>query len=125
MTSKLIKTAMFGLALTLFACGDASKDAGKKDTEKKTPASKTDGAKTSGEIAEKDQPTEEPELEAPQLDPKVEQAVTLANKISAQPDAADEILEEAGMDREAFEKLLYEIARDPELSKSYAVAREA
>jgi hypothetical protein len=51
--------------------------------------------------------------------------VTLANKISAEPDAADEILEEAGMDREAFEKLLYEIARDPELSKSYAVAREA
>jgi hypothetical protein len=29
MTSKLIKTVMFGLALTLFACGDASKDAGK------------------------------------------------------------------------------------------------
>lgn len=123
MTSKLIKTAMFGLALTLFACGDASKDAGKKDGDKKTPASKTE--KDAGEIAEKDKPTEEPEVEAPSLDPKVEQAVTLANKISAQPDAADSILEEAGLDRESFEKLLYEIARDPELSKSYAVAREA
>jgi hypothetical protein len=121
MTSKLIKTAMFGLALTLFACGDASKDAGKKDGDKKPPAGKTD----KGEIAEKDKPTEEPEVEAPSLDPKVEQAVTLANKISAQPDAADSILEEAGLDRESFEKLLYEIARDPELSKSYAVAREA
>lgn len=122
MTSKLIKTAMLGLALTLFACGDASKDAGKKDADKQT-AGKPDGDKTPGEIADKGEPTED--AEGPQLDPKVEQAVTLANKISAQPDAADEILEEAGMDREAFEKLLYEIARDPELSRSYAVAREA
>lgn len=122
MTSKLIKTAMLGLALTLFACGDTSKDAGKKDAGKKAaPADKID----KGEVADKGEPEPEPEVEAPSLDPKVEQAVILANKISAAPESADSILEEAGMDREAFEKLLYEIARDPELSKSYAVAREA
>jgi hypothetical protein len=117
-TTKLIKTAVLGLALTMFAC-DGGKDAGAKKGAEKNVASK----KTPDEA--KDKPEPEPEVEAPSLDPKVEQAVTLANKISAQPDAADTILEEAGMDREAFEKLLYEIARDPELSKSYAVAREA
>jgi hypothetical protein len=118
-TTKLIKTAVLGLALTMFAC-DGGKDAGKKGTEKNV-ASK----KTPDDANKKPEPEPEPEVEAPSLDPKVEQAVTIANKISAQPDAADSILEEAGMDREAFEKLLYEIARDPELSKSYAVAREA
>jgi hypothetical protein len=120
MTIKLIKTAMLGLALTLFACDGGKDPAAKKGGDKKAPTSKTSAGEP---IADKDD--DEPEVEAPSLDPKVEQAVTLANKISAQPDAADSILEEAGMDREAFEKLLYEIARDPELSKSYAVAREA
>jgi hypothetical protein len=115
-TTKLIKTAVLGLALTMFAC-DGGKDAGKKGTDKNVASKKTPD--------EPNKPEPEPEVEAPSLDPKVEQAVTIANKISAQPDAADTILEEAGMDREAFEKLLYEIARDPELSKSYAIAREA
>jgi len=117
MTIKLIKTAVLSLALALVAC-DGGKDADKKVADKKAPTSKTDEA--DAKPPEVEQPPE-----APSLDPKVEQAVTLANQISAQPDAADSILEEAGMDREAFEKLLYEIARDPELSRSYAVAREA
>jgi hypothetical protein len=114
--TKLINTAVLGLALTLFAC---DKGAETKDTKKAAATKKT----TDEPVNEKPDP--EPEVEAPSLDPKVEKAVTLANQISAKPDAADTILEEAGMDREAFEKLLYEIARDPELSKSYAVAREA
>jgi hypothetical protein len=122
MTTKLIKTAVFGLALTLFACGDAGKDAGKKGADKKATTAKADGDKTPGDVKT---PEPEPEPEAPALDPKVEQAVTVANKISATPEKVDSILEEAGLDREQFEKLLYEIARDPELSKSYAVAREA
>jgi hypothetical protein len=114
----MLHTMILGFGLTLVAC-DGGKDA-KKDADNKAPTAKAtvdgpgDGGDKAGEQAD-----------APSLDPKVERAVTLANQISAQPDAADSILAEAGMDRETFEKLLYEIARDPELSKSYAVAREA
>jgi hypothetical protein len=112
---KLIKTTVFGLALTLAACGGEPKDAGAKGGAKKDP-------KAANQTPDAD-PGEQ--VDIPALDPKVEQAVSLANKISAKPEAADTILEEAGMNREAFETLLYEIARDPEMSKSYAVAREA
>ena len=116
MTKKIITTMCLGFALTLGACdkGDAKKDA----QAKKADTKKTDGADAGAEGGE-DIP------DAPSLDPKVEQAVTVANKIAADPGSADAILEEAGMDREAFESLLYEIAKDPELSKSYAIARDA
>lgn len=123
MTGKLLNTALLGLALTLFACD--GKDAGNKEVDQREVAHKADGQTQTPADAEKDEPHEQPTVDAPALDPRVEQAVTLANKISAEPEAADSILEDAGMDREAFEKLLYEIARDPELSKSYAIAREA
>lgn len=111
MSIKLINTAIVAFVLALTACDGgkpADKDANKAPTAKAP-----------------EQPTKPSETIELALDPKVEQAVTLANKISAQPESADSILAEAGMDRESFEKLLYEIARDPELSKSYAVAREA
>ncbi|MFO7562734.1 MAG: hypothetical protein R6X02_08820 [Enhygromyxa sp.] len=116
MSIKLINTMLIGLVLALSAC-DGGKDAGKKGADEKAPTAK----------APTEEPQDKPEkqVEVPALDPKVEQAVTLANKISSDPESADSILEAAGMDRDAFEKLLYEIARDPELSKSYAVAREA
>jgi len=65
------------------------------------------------------------EAAAAALDPKVDKAVKVANKIATNPDATDTILSEAGLDRESFEVLLYEIARDPALSESYSVAREA
>jgi hypothetical protein len=112
----LIKTTVLGLIVVLSAC-DKEKTAAKDGGKKAPPAAqKTPDAEGGGNQVE---------AEAPSLDPKVEQAVNLANKISAEPESADSILEAEGMDREAFEKLLYEIARDPELSKSYAVAREA
>lgn len=121
MTMKnFITVTMFGFALTLAACekGDAKKN---DKQAAKTPAKPTD--KKEDDV----KPPEpvEPEPTAPSLDPKVEQAVNLANQIAANPGDADTILTNAGLDRESFEKLLYEIARDPELSKSYAVAREA
>jgi hypothetical protein len=109
---KVITTMMFGLALALAGCGD--KDAGKADSGKKADKADPEIASIDGGDA----------VEVPALDPKVEQAVNLANKISADPGSADVILDEAGLDRQAFERLLYEIARDPELSKSYAIARE-
>jgi predicted small secreted protein len=113
--NKLITLTVFAFSLTLAGCngGGDTKKAGDKQAAKK-PDDKQ--VKT----------PEEPEgPQAPPLDPKVEQAVTVANDIAANPGDADTILSKAGLDRESFEKLLYEIARDPELSKSYAIAREA
>lgn len=122
--NKLITVTMFGLALTLSAC---AKDDGKKADKKADKQAAKQGDKQDDKQVEKQpEPPKEPEAPAaPALDPKVEQAVTVANQIAANPSEADTILAGAGLDREAFEKLLYEIARDPELSKSYAVAREA
>ena len=116
MTKHIITTICLGFALTLSACdkGDTKKDAQAKKAETK----KTDGADAGGDGGEA-------EVDAPSLDPKVEQAVEVANKISADPGAADSILADAGLDRDSFEALLYEIAKDPDLSKSYAIAREA
>jgi hypothetical protein len=116
--NKLITITVFGFALTIAGCngGGDTKKAGDKSAAKQPDK----GVKTP------DEPPKEPEAPpAPSLDPKVEQAVTVANDIAANPGNADTILENAGLDRESFEKLLYEIARDPELSKSYAIAREA
>jgi hypothetical protein len=114
----IITTTMLGLVLTVGACD-------KGDPAKTDKQAKTD--KKAGDDTVKPVDVDEPEAvaEAPSLDPKVEQAVTIANQIAADPSAADTILAEAGLDRGAFEELLYEIARDPELSKSYAIAREA
>lgn len=117
MTKHIITTICIGFALTLGACekGDTKKDA----QAKKTDTKKTDGADAGADGGE------EPIPDAPELDPKVEKAVDIANQISSDPGSADSILAGAGLDREAFEALLYEIAKDPELSKSYAIAREA
>src|SRR5689334_16061705 len=121
MTMKnFITVTVLGFALSLSACqgGGDNKKADKKVDKQ---ASKDD--KKGGDV--KAPEPVEPEPEAASLDPKVQQAVTVANQIAANPGDADTILANAGLDRDSFEKLLYEIARDPELSKSYAVAREA
>jgi type IV secretory pathway VirB10-like protein len=118
--NKFITVTMLGMALTLSAC---AKDDGKKADKKADKQAAKQGDKQVEPQPEQPKEPEAPTL--PPLDPKVEQAVTVANLIAASPGNADTILSEAGLDREAFEKLLYEIARDPELSKSYAVAREA
>lgn len=111
------------LLLSLTGCNEADK-ADKKGADKKATdtTAKVDTDKTKG-LDMPDVVT--PEAEVPELDPKVEKAVTLANRLAAEPGRADAILEEAGMDRTTFQTLLYDIARDPELSKSYAVARDA
>ncbi|NVB43076.1 hypothetical protein G6O69_34960 [Pseudenhygromyxa sp. WMMC2535] len=121
-----IKTIIFGFALTLAACDGGEKANNDKGGEAKTAAKADGGDKAAAEAGDQAAAGEEVAAaeEAVALDPKVEKAVTVANKIAADPSSADDILAEAGMDREGFEELLYEIARDPELSKSYAVARE-
>jgi hypothetical protein len=116
--NKFITLTMFACALTIAGCngGGDTKKAGDKQA----------GKQPDKQVKTPEEPPKEPEAPpAPSLDPKVEQAVTVANQIAANPGDADTILTNAGLDREGFEKLLYEIARDPELSKSYAIAREA
>jgi hypothetical protein len=119
-TRNTIFTILIGSTLTLAAC-DKGGDKAADKTAQKAPDKKADEPKAD---APKDGPGE-PEPEAPALDPKVEKAVTVANKISASPSETDTILADAGLDRDSFDKLLYEIARDPELSKSYTIARES
>jgi hypothetical protein len=119
----IITTTIMGLtlSLTLGACdkGDPAKtDKQAKVDKKADPTDPT--VKPADADADADA-----EVDAPSLDPKVDKAVTVANMIANDPAAADTILEEAGLDRDSFEAMLYEIARDPELSKSYAIAREA
>ena len=115
----LIKTTVFGLTLALTACGGAKEGTDKKEDKKVAKAEGGDANAEGGDA------NAEGGEEAAPLDPKVEQAVTVANKISAEPDKADAILEEAGLDRSAFDALLYEIAQDPDLSASYVMARKA
>ena len=107
--NRTILMMMVALPLSLAACG-----------EKKAPE------ETPTEAADKtDEKAPEAEEAAEPIDPRVEKAVTVANAIASNPDSADEILEKNGLDREKFEALMYEIAKDPELSQLYAVNREA
>lgn len=128
-----IETTLFAFSITLAAtacdsgeAGDAKAEAGEVKAEAgeaKAEAGTPEAAADAGAAEAGDADAEVAEAEP--LDPKVEKAVTLANDIAATPANADTILEAAGMDRESFEALLYEIAKDPDLSKSYAIAREA
>lgn len=125
-TRTLVPT--FALLLSLASCGEGDKADKKADKKGTDTTAKAGDDKTKGiEMPpigglDDEKPAAE---EMPPLDPKVEKAVTLANQLSAEPNRADAILEEAGMDRTSFQTMLYEIAHDPELSKSYAIAREA
>ena len=118
---KTITMSVLGFALVLGACdkGDGAKKGGDKQANAAEAGAAEAGAAEAGAAEAGEEAAADP------LDPKVEKAVTLANQISATPENADTILADAGMDREGFEQLLYEIAKDPELSKSYAVARDA
>ena len=87
----LIETTVFALALSLVACG--GDQGGKADKGDKTAAKGDAGDKAGadkGEVAAADDGAGADE--APALDPKVEKAVTIANKISADPGSTDAIL---------------------------------
>jgi hypothetical protein len=66
-----------------------------------------------------------PEQEDPLagLDPKVVRAVELAEDIESDPEAADDVLARAELDREGLDALMYEIALEPELAAQYRIAR--
>ena len=50
-------------------------------------------------------------------------AAAVANAIAARPSAADSILSAAGMTRDSFQTLMYEIAADSAMSAAYAAAK--
>ena len=60
---------------------------------------------------------------SPQNTDRVRTAATVANAIAARPSAADSILIAAGMTRDSFQKLMYEIAADSAMSAAYAAAK--
>lgn len=101
------------ILLTAVACGGD-----------KGPA-KTDGdAKTAEAPAKADDEADEPAAEAePELPPQVAKAAKLASAIDANPENADSILEDAGMNREDLNTLMFEIAADADLSAAYQQAR--
>ena len=107
---RTILMMLVALPLGLGACGQADKKPADDKSAEKTE--KTPEVKPVEEVAEP-------------LDPRVEKAVAVANAIAKDPDSADTILEKNGLDRDTFEALMYEIARDPTLSELYAVNREA
>ncbi|HGG57727.1 MAG TPA: hypothetical protein ENK31_08025 [Nannocystis exedens] len=113
---RTILMMLVALPLGLGACGQTEKEPAEDKSAEKTE--KTPEAKEAKEVKEA---PEAPEA----LDPRVEKAVTVANAIAKDPDSADAILEKNGLDRDTFEALMYEIAKDPELSELYAVNREA
>lgn len=120
-TAKLHAVSL-GLLLALGACdkgegkdaktaADTKAKAGEKSEAK--AGEKTEAkAKEDGEEAPADEP----------LDERVVKAAGLAKKIEADPARADEILAEAGMDRAAFDALIYEVST-PELADQYRLAR--
>jgi hypothetical protein len=57
------------------------------------------------------------------FDPRVVQAAKLARDIEKDPAAADDVLVAAGLSRDALDSLMFEIARDPDLTGQYRIAR--
>jgi hypothetical protein len=133
---KILWTSL--LALALGACGQqgdgkVSKDAKKDDKSiadaKKKGEPKTGDTKDTKDTKDltadtKDDGGAAEPVEAV-LDERVVKAAGLAKKIEAEPGKADEILTQAGLDRAAFEALIYEVSRG-ELAEQYrlALARE-
>ncbi|GEM_PF-2821863 len=106
--------------LALASCEGSSEPQKSAKTEAK-PAVKTPPPPSAKADAKADankpvEPKESPE-------DKAKTAATVANEIAGNPADADAILAKHDMDREKLDALMYEIARDPELTKAYAQAR--
>jgi len=55
---------------------------------------------------------------------KIRELARLAAEIEKEPGKAEELLEEHGLDREQFQKLVERIRQDPELAKIFDKAKE-
>lgn len=121
---RLVLCGLLGASLVASGCDKKEADkketaANKKDAAKKDGADGKDGAGP-GDVA--DEPAGDGAEDAPDvLDERVLKAASLAKKIDADPTKTDEILAAAGMDRAAFEALIYEVS-SPELAEQYRLA---
>ncbi len=106
------------LAVPVTACGGEAKKQDKAAKAEKK-AEKAEKKAATEKPVEADQP--KPSMETPEG--RVALAALVASEIAGAPDKADEILEQNGLDRDKLDDLMYEIARDPELSKSYKEQR--
>lgn len=131
---RIVIAGLLGTSLAVVGC-DSSKPEAKKEANKDGDAKKADardGGPAGGPADLAANPPADGGAdgaadEAPEpLDARVVKAAGLAKKIDAEPSKADEILAEAGMDRESFEALIYEVST-PELAEQYrlAMARES
>lgn len=121
----LIAALVVAFAPELTACDSGNKEEPQAQTDAKADA----GAEAKPEEANAVDPAVQKEADealsadASGLDPKVAKAVNIAKEIEADPSKAEEVLAKHELDREGLDALMYEIARSPELAKSYAAAR--
>lgn len=108
---------VMSLALALGACDKGeSKDKTAADTKAKAADTKAKAPDDAKAAEASEAAADEP------LDDRVVKAAGLAKKIEADPSRADDILAEVGMDRVAFDALIYEVST-PELAEQYRLAR--
>jgi hypothetical protein len=100
--------AAFAVALT-GACGGAGETAPDNKPAEKKPVKK----------AEKPKPADKPVEKAHVPDPQVVKAAGIAKEIEAAPETADEILKKHGLDRDKFEAMILEIAKNAVMSTDY------
>ncbi|MCR9160237.1 MAG: hypothetical protein ACE37F_27450 [Nannocystaceae bacterium] len=111
------------------AKADAPKDDAPKDDAPKDDAPKDDAPGGEAPPADADDAKVDDakgEGEADDLegyDPRVAKAARVAEKISADPQKADDVLATLDLDRDALDELMYEIASDPGLTAQYRMAR--
>jgi hypothetical protein len=131
----MIKTTIWMLTagLVVLGCDDAKEDAAKKPTASapasagKAGADKGAGPSAAGGIAA----ATDDAAAAPDDDPlagidkRVVRAAALAKKIEAAPEKAGDILDAAGLERDEFEDLIFEISADASLAKQYQAAMVA
>ena len=120
----LIATLVLAVAPTLTACDSGNNDdaAAKPADAPKAEEPKKEEAKPVDPEAQKEA-DEVLAADGSGLDPKVAKAVSIAREIEADPSKAEDVLAKHELDREGLDALMYEIARNPELAKSYAAAR--
>lgn len=123
-------------ALLVWGCDDAKEDAAKKPADPAPGASapadkaaaKSPGAAAAGGIAAATDDAASGDADDDPLagiDKRVVRAAALAKKIEAEPEKAGDILDAAGLQRDEFEDLIFEISADASLAKQYQAAMVA
>lgn len=142
MSTANLRTIFFvSLALSIFACKQEEKQPTDATPAKTEQAKQTSQPQRQG-VAKQDKTGAEPskivderaidagdaepavatEKAEESLDARVAKASSVAKEIEKTPENADEILKAHELDRDSLEALLYEIAKDPQLSAAYRLA---